>query len=251
MSRTFAIGDVHGEIEHLEVLLSRLPLEADDTLVFLGDYLDRGPASAEVIATVRERSASAGARVVALRGNHEDAWLRVVDRGWPEFVIPAGNGCLEAMRSFTGAPGGTGAPSAEEMSSLLAGDFFPDDVLEWMRSLPYFYEDEHAIYVHAGVPQRDGRWLHPAEVEERAVLLWTRSEQMFREYRGKTLVIGHTATELLPPELSDHTPADPTDLWAGEDIIAIDTGCGKGGFLTAVELPGRVVYESRTPGEGP
>jgi serine/threonine protein phosphatase 1 len=69
---------------------------------------------------------------------------------------------------------------------------------------------------------------------------------MFTDYRGKTLVVGHTVTKLLPPELWSHTPAAPKDLWAGENVIAIDTGCGEGGFLTAVDLPGRVVYESRS-----
>ena len=246
-ARTFAIGDVHGEIGHLQRLLSLLPpLGNGDTLVFLGDYLDRGPCSAEVVREVRHLTESAPCRVVALRGNHEDAWLRVIERGWPEFVIPVGNGCAQTYRSFTGASGdGEAAPSASEFTSMLAGDFFPADVVEWMRQLPYWYEDEHAIYVHAGVPERNGVWQHPSEVEERAALLWTRAEAMFRDYRGKTLVIGHTSTQLLPPELSHHTPADPTDLWAGEAIIALDTRCGSGGFLTAVELPARNVYESR------
>lgn len=248
-ARTFAIGDIHGEIEHLRVLMTRLPrLTRNDTLVFVGDYLDRGPASAEVVQAVRDMAAeSDGPRVIALRGNHEDAWLRVADRGWPEFVIPANNGCLATLRSFTGgpAPGLADMPAAGELESMRAADFFPADVVAWMRELPYWYEDDHAIYVHAGVPERDGRWLHPSEVDEPAVLMWTRAAAMFRDYRGKTLVIGHTATSLLPPELSGHTPADPDDLWAGEDIIAIDTACGKGGFLTAVELPARTVYESR------
>ena len=59
------------------------------------------------------------------------------------------------------------------------------------------------------------------------------------------VVVGHTSTSLLPPEHSRFTPEDPTDMWAGEAVVAIDTGCGKGGFLTAVELPTQKVYESR------
>jgi serine/threonine protein phosphatase 1 len=248
--RTFAIGDIHGDLEQLRALLAKLPpLGADDTLVFVGDYLDRGPASAEIVQTVRGLAADAGCKVVALRGNHEDAWLRVIDRGWPEFLLPAPNGCLATLRSYTGGePVLEGEmPSAEEFGLMLDGRFFPEDVVAWMRALPVWYEDEHAIYVHAGVPELDGRWLHPSEVEDPAVLMWTRAEAMFREYRGKTLVIGHTATAYLPPELSHYTPADPADLWAGEAIVAIDTGCGNGGFLTAVELPARLVYESRDP----
>ena len=82
--------------------------------------------------------------------------------------------------------------------------------------------------------------------------LWTRSEKFFREYRGKRVVIGHTKTALLPAELSTWTVDDPSDMWAGECVVAIDTGCGKGGFLTAVELPSLTVFESRdAPGETP
>ena len=247
-NRTFAIGDVHGDLEHLLTLLSRFPpLDPDDTIVFLGDYLDRGPASAQVIAAVRALQAGhAACEVVALRGNHEDAWLRAIDHGWPEFVLPPQNGCAAAMRSFTGGRPAEDQPATPaEMDMLLSGRFFPPDVVAWMRELPWWYEDEHAIYVHAGVPRQDGRWLHPGQVENRMVLLWTRAKEMFLEYRGKTLVIGHTVTSFLPAELCEHSPCDPDDLWAGENIIALDTGCGKGGFLTAVELPSRTVYESR------
>lgn len=240
--RTFVIGDLHGDIEALRVVLGRLPrLGAYDTLVFLGDYLDRGPDSAAVIDLVRrELPRSTPARVVALRGNHEDAWLRVVDHGWPEFVLPPGNGCAAALRSFVGRD-----PTADDLRAMYSGAFLPAEVVAWMRALPYWYEDEHAIYVHAGLPLQDGAFPHPADVREKASLLWSRSRSFFLNYRGKLVICGHTTTDLLPQELSHYTPDDPDDLWAGDAVWAIDTGAGKGGFLTAVELPGRVVYESR------
>lgn len=246
--RTFAIGDIHGELDQLRALIAKLPpLDDDDTLVFLGDYLDRGPKSEEVVRVVRAFARDLGCKVVTLRGNHEDAWLRVVDRGWPEFVFPVSNGCLATMRSYSGGevPEGGAMPKLEEADALFAGSFFPPDVLAWMRELPYWYEDEHAIYVHAGLTQKDGAFPHPRDAEPQTALLWTRTQAFFREYRGKRVVVGHTKTELLPPELSTYTPEDPTDLWAGECVLALDTGCGSGGFLTAVELPSLTVYESR------
>ena len=247
--RTFAIGDVHGETGHLFKLLSCLPtLDSGDTLVFLGDYVDRGPHSAAVVQFIRDLPENTKARVIALRGNHEDAWLRVVDRGWDQFVLPPGNGCLAAMRSYTGGPvpQENEVPRPDEEMILTNGAFFPDDVVEWFRSLPYWYEDDHAIYVHAGLPASEGEgFTHPSEVEDSQVLLWLRDEHFFRNYRGKLVVFGHTRTEYLPPELSGYTPDDPSDLWAGEHVVGIDTGCGNGGFLTAFELPGLNVYESR------
>jgi len=69
--------------------------------------------------------------------------------------------------------------------------------------------------------------------------------QFFLDYRGKLVVVGHTSTDNLPPELSSFTPEDPLDMWVGENVIVTDTGCGKGGFLTCLELPAKRTYESR------
>jgi serine/threonine protein phosphatase 1 len=248
-NRTLAIGDIHGDLESLKMLLERLPpLDSTDTIVFLGDYVDRGPQSAQVIDFVRNvLPKHTKAKIVCLRGNHEDAWLRVVDQGWPEFILPAGNGCLACLRSFVGGAevDDDPQPTQNEIEMMLRGTFFPPDVVEWMRALPYWYEDDHGLYVHAGIPRKDGRWLHPSEVEDPIVLLWLRSREFFLDYRGKLVICGHTMTRTLPPEISSYTPDDPDDLWAGEAVFAIDTGCGKGGFLTCVELPELLVYESR------
>ncbi|MCC6215811.1 MAG: serine/threonine protein phosphatase [Polyangiaceae bacterium] len=246
--RTFAIGDIHGETEHLFRLLHTFPaLDADDTVVFLGDYVDRGPRSNEIVEYVRTFHERTAAKVVALRGNHEDAWLRVVDQGWDEFVLPPGNGCLSCLRSYTGGPRPREGelPMPGEHLLLTSGGFFPEEDLEWFRGLPHWYEDEHAIYVHAGLPRKEGVFLHPRDVSPPMPLLWCRDEHFFREYRGKLVVFGHTRTEYLPEELSGYTPDDPSDLWAYESVVGIDTGCGNDGFLTAIELPAMNVYESR------
>jgi serine/threonine protein phosphatase 1 len=246
--RTFAIGDIHGEADHLARLLGRLPmLDADDTVVFLGDYLDRGPRSKEIVDALMSFPARTPAKVVCLRGNHEDAWVRVYREGWDEFVLVPGNGCLATVRSFTGGTPPTKGelPGRKDMMPLTTGMFFPDAVVHWLEGLPYWYEDANAIYVHAGLPREGERFLHPSEVTDRLVLLWIRTEDFFRNYRGKRVVFGHTPTEFLPQELSSHTPLDPSDAFMGVDVIGTDTGCGEGGFLTAVELPAIQVYESR------
>ena len=250
MQRTFAIGDIHGDLQTLQVLLARLPaLGPDDTLVFLGDYLDRGPASRQTVELLRHTlPKETPARIVALKGNHEDGWLRHVrEGGWPEFVVPQSNGCMACVRSYLGttAPPDDGRPSKEEFQALLSGTVLPEDVLAWMAALPHWFEDAHAIYVHAGLPQRDGRWLHPGEVTDPRVLLWERSAEFFRGYEGKRVVCGHTPVTTLPQEISEYTPLDSTDLFQHKSVLAIDTGCGKGGFLTALELPAGRVYESR------
>jgi serine/threonine protein phosphatase 1 len=243
--RTFAIGDIHGDLVRLRTLLPRLPsLTSDDTLVFLGDYVDRGDSSREVVRTVMTLTRYTPAKVVCLRGNHEDAWLVVRERGWPEFVLPEGNGCWDTLRSYTGKPAPGTLPARPEWDALVSGSFFPDEHVAWMRSLPIWYEDEHAIYVHAGLPMVDGQFPHPKDLADPRPMLWQRSEAFFRQYEGKRVVCGHTPTETLP-DLSTYTPDDPTDAWMRSSVVAIDTGCGRGGFLTAIELPSLRVFESR------
>ncbi len=122
--RTFAIGDIHGEIQHLAGLLSLFPdLGERDTLVFLGDYLDRGPHSRELIEYLIALPSLTRAKVVCLRGNHEDAWLRVCSQGWDEFLLPARNGCLATYRSFTGGsmPTEFEMPRQHEMLEMSTG----------------------------------------------------------------------------------------------------------------------------------
>jgi serine/threonine protein phosphatase 1 len=243
--RTVAIGDLHGGYKELRVLLSRLPpLASADTLVFMGDYLDRGPDAALVIDYLRNQlPRRTPARIVYLRGNHEDAWLKVVDGGWPEFLAPPTNGCWATYLSFSGVKAEDLGP--QDYEAFVTGAFFPPAVVEWMRALPFWYEDEHAIYVHAGLLEGEGGFVHPSKASDPRPLLWVRTEAFFRTYRGKRVVCGHTVTEFLPQELSSFTPWDPKDLWLGESVVGIDTGCGAGGFLTAVDLPAVACYESR------
>ncbi|OIP29357.1 MAG: hypothetical protein AUK47_27615 [Deltaproteobacteria bacterium CG2_30_63_29] len=246
-NRTFAIGDIHGDLGALNTLLDKLPeLDRDDTLVFLGDYLDRGPHSAQVINKLRvELPESTPAKVVTLMGNHEEAWLKVSEGQMPNFVLHAGNGCLACYRSFLTQPGSAVQPSIEELKDMLSCKFFPEPVFAWMKALPYWYEDEHAIYVHAGIQRVEGEWVHPSKTDDPSRLLWLRSKEFYRFYNEKRVIVGHTPTQFLPPNLSSYTPDVHDDMWVNESVHVIDTGCGKGGFLTALELPSVRVYESR------
>lgn len=244
--RTFAIGDIHGERDALERVLSRLPaLDAHDTIVFLGDYVDRGPHSAEVIELVRhglpERTP---ARVVPLMGNHEEAWLRVLEGRSQHFVVKASNGCVAFLRSYQGLPSTDEDPSAEDFDAMLTGAFLPAAVVDWMRTLRRWYEDEHAIYVHAGLKQDGDSWLHPSASADDKRFLWERSKAFYRTYVGKPVVVGHTPTKYLADN-GEHTAADSAETHCSPYAHLIDTGAGQGGFLTALELPAMRLYDSR------
>lgn len=249
-ARTIAVGDIHGDMDQLLALMARLPaLNAEDTILFIGDYLDRGPHSAEVVRFLREDlRRNTSANIVTLRGNHEDAWLKIIAGERTNFPLSANNGCLATLRSFTaGQPAVPGEfpTSQEEMEALISGSFFPAEVAAWMERLPFFHEDDHAIFVHGGLPTRGGAWMHPAQYPDPSQLVWCRDAVFFTEYRGKRVVFGHTPASHLPQDLSIHTPNDPSDVYISGDVIGIDTGCGREGFLSAIELPSLAVYESR------
>ena len=246
MERTVVIGDIHGDLTHLERLLGKLPeLDQGDTIVFLGDYLDRGPQSAEVIERVETLRTAFPGRCVTLRGNHEDAWLRSLDDPNPGFLMPEQNGCRQTMRSLTDCQGL--GDYELTMRLLQPKTWFPQTLHEWMQRLPTWYEDAHGIYVHAGLEGEGSTWLHPSLSNSRN-LMWCREPDFFRHYGGKRLVFGHTLTSELP---TDHLSFfakifdDSSDVWMRGSLIGIDTGCGKGGFLSAIELPSGTVYESR------
>jgi len=252
-ARTFVVGDIHGDLEALTRLLDKLPtFTTDDTLVFLGDYVDRGPHPKGVVDLIRGLSATTPAKVVCLRGNHEDEWCQSYESPHAPFLVQVANGCAATFRSFSG---GKPLESDEETihvdeypRMLDVASWFPADVVEWMKALPLWHEDDHGIYVHAGL-QKDGAggWKHPRDCDPQS-LLWMREPSFYEGYEGKRLVFGHTLVKELPlghlgtfKKLFD----DPNDVWVRGQLIGLDTGAGKGGFLSAVELPSMKVYESR------
>lgn len=243
VGRTFAIGDIHGELAHLNRLLAKLPpLFSEDTLVFLGDYLDRGPQSIEVVERIESLRQSERCAVITLRGNHEDAWLETLDAPNPGFLLPEGNGCRALLRSVVDVSAMDDLK--QTMLLLQPQEWFPAGLRSWMEALPFFYEDEHAIYVHAGLDGEGHEWMHPRMGRQRP-LLWMRERDFFQGYSGKRVVFGHTDTSSLPPDGVASTPDHVREVWRRGDLIGIDTGCGRSGFLSCIELPADRVYDSR------
>jgi serine/threonine protein phosphatase 1 len=246
VGRTFVVGDIHGDRAALDRLMARLPSPAaGDTVIFLGDYVDRGPDPKGVVDAVRAYVAASPAKVVTLRGNHEDKWVQSWERPDLPYLLQWGNGCAQTFRSYTG-----GVPLKEEESldipeiqkMIEVSHWLPAEIHAWMAGLPLWYEDDYAVYVHAGL-ERDGRggWKHPRDCASKP-LLWMREKAFFKGYHGKRLCFGHTPIAELP--LPDDEK-DPSKAWVRDDLVGLDTGCGKGGFLTAVELPSMTFYDSR------
>ena len=214
--RIFAIGDVHGCAGKLATLLERLPLDAQrDTLIFLGDLIDRGPGSMEVIETIC-RLQRQGVEVVGLIGNHEYL-LREYQRSGDTLLLPylRANGIEATLTSY-------GAASQRGLIDL---SFMPPEHRAFLGTLRPYWETDDFIFVHAGIMPGI-----PLAEHDLPTLCEKRGEFLTREVPiGKRVIFGHTpfATPLLTPTK-----------------IGIDTGAVYGNLLTAVELPAVRFYHA-------
>jgi serine/threonine protein phosphatase 1 len=214
MSRKiFAVGDIHGSFEKLEALMKILPWrkDSDDLLLFIGDYVDRGPNSREVVEYLVNLKKDGG-NFIFLKGNHEkmlvDFYVHQKDQ-----MLYVANGGAETIASYV--EGGIGRRAFE----------LPREHLEFLLSLQLIYETDDYIFVHAGL--RDGI---PLDQQSEEDLLWIREEFIYSTYDwNRRVVFGHTALET--PFV---TPAK----------IGIDTGAVYGNKLTAVELPSMKFYQA-------
>jgi serine/threonine protein phosphatase 1 len=214
---TCAIGDVHGHIGKLEALLDRCTRYCAGRamqLVFIGDYVDRGPDSRAVIELLLDLIARNPGDVICLSGNHEAV------------VLAAAEGRLDAlpdkptMEVWLGRNGG-GAATLANYGVAHARDL-PPEHLAWMAALPLFHDDGMRFFAHAGV--RPGR---PLDQQRRADLLWIR--EPFLSYTGmfeRLIVHGHTPVAARVPDLRANR-------------LNLDSGAGYDGPLTAAVFDDR------------
>lgn len=180
---TYVVGDIHGRLKLLDQLIRDVPWNVRrDKIVFLGDLIDRGDDSPGVVDRVMEL-ADANANVVTLRGNHEQMLLDCLEYGELNWLIPE-NGGQATLKSY-----GINLNEIEDISDIK----IPDEHLEFLASLPFYHEDDEAIYVHAGLVPGE----RPAETDP-DILIWTRDIDFYKGYYGKLCFFGHTPTHYLP-----------------------------------------------------
>ena len=222
---TFVIADLHGRLDLLELAYARIMLNASSgTIIHLGDYVDRGPQSRQIIEwLIDDATIPLGFKRICLKGNHEDMMVETLtaplDPSWW-----VGNGGGATLVSY----GEAGVPAKH---------------VEWMSALPHVHEDAHRVYVHAGV---DPTLPMPHQTDE--TLLWYRYPSGANiGFGGKHVVHGHTPNPG-GPELFEHRTNLDTYSWkTGRLFVAVFDDERPGGPVHLLNLADANSNQAPTP----
>ncbi len=208
--RIIAVGDIHGHAAALAALIRLIQLQPGDTLVTLGDYVDRGPDSKGVLDQLIELENQC--HLVPLMGNHEEMMLGAKE-GRDNFKFWMRFGGDAALDSY--GPGRT-------MSLVPWGHW------AFLKTLRHYHETNGHFFVHANYfPNR------PLQEQDTQTLFWRPLENNDlpgRHYSGKTAVLGHT------PQMNGK-------ILDVDHLVCIDTGCGHGGLLTALDVASGGIWQ--------
>jgi serine/threonine protein phosphatase 1 len=212
--RTLAIGDIHGCLPALETLLAAIQPQTDDTLVLLGDYVDRGPQTRQTLdrLILLQRQC----RLVPLLGNHDDMLLNVYDgqtQLYIDWLMFGGNATLESY-------------------DTLRPQDIPAEHIAFLRGCRLFYETPKHFFVHGSYVAK-----LPLEAQPRETLLWEslKTRQPGPHRSGKTAIVGHTSQK----------SGKPLDLGY---LKCIDTRCYETGWLTALDIESGHVWQANMSG---
>jgi serine/threonine protein phosphatase 1 len=211
----YAIGDIHGSLASLERLMEKINPDLQRArLLFVGDYIDRGPRSKGVVDyIIRLKNLAPSGQVICLKGNHEAMFLDFLQGREKEFFLF--NGGLATLEDYWG-------DEWLDQENLV----LPPDHRQFYEDLQLYYETADYIFVHGGL--KPGVALADQQEED---LLWIRGEFITsQEDFGRRVIFGHTPFRqpLIMP-----------------NKIGIDTGAVYGNFLTAVKLPDEEFFSDR------
>ncbi|MFO0935704.1 MAG: metallophosphoesterase family protein [Gemmataceae bacterium] len=202
--RLLAIGDVHGCTMQLDALWKAIAPTPADTIVFLGDYVDRGPDSKGVIDRLIEWKS--GFNLVCLRGNHELMMQRSKeDRDERKIWLQVGG--ADTLASYSPVPGRMG--KFEDV---------PPEHEEFLDSLVDYYESESAVFVHANLDASK-----PLDEQIEDELFWRPLDEPIELPSGKRVICGHTSQK----------SGKILDL---KSTLCIDTYVYGGGSLTCLDV---------------
>ncbi len=214
MRRTIAIGDIHGCLEALDALLDAIKPTKNDTIVTVGDYVDRGPDSRGVIERLMQLEETTN--LIPLMGNHEEMLIAVLDRqmepyGW------LNHGGVETMESYG-----------------FSGDLncIPPSHRDFLKRLGEYYENDTHFVVHANYDPDQELADQPSDL-----LRWVKISNVLPgpHLSGKKAIVGHTHDR-------------QGEIFQVPHLVCIDTYCYGGKWLTAMELETGKVWQANPDG---
>lgn len=234
--KTYAIADLHGRFDLLLSAYKRLigGNHSGGTIVHLGDYVDRGPDSRQIIEFLMDPlTVPPGWKRVCLKGNHEAMMSQVCRTGglvswW------MGNGGGRTLISF-------GHPTTGNVDVGIV----PTNVLDWIDSLPLYIEDEHRVFVHAGVI--DGLPLADHGEEILSWIIYGDSDES--GYGDKHVVHGHHQFEDGPKLYAGRTDLDTLAWYTGRLVIGVFDDDKAGGPVSTIEVIGPTYDELMMEGK--
>jgi len=196
-----AIGDIHGFDTALAELLKRIAPQPNDTIVTLGDVVDRGPDSDKVIE--RLIALATHCNLVSIRGNHDDIMLTICDGGQQFFDMWLTFGGAQTCDSYGKVPKNV-----------------PEEHIEFLRGMLPYYETKNHFFTHGNY-----WWDQPLEKQNWGELCWQGLSSWIprKHISGKTAIVGHSSQK-------------DGKILRRDGLICIDTGVYCGGPLTAMEV---------------
>jgi serine/threonine protein phosphatase 1 len=215
--RHLAIGDIHGCFSALQCLADFVPIQSDDVLITLGDYVNRGPDSFAVLDWLIARHRRG--QLVPLRGNHEIMMLEARESGeserrWLEY---GGDKTLQSYAHFAGAGGFADIPEAH-------WSFLEKDLASW-------HEIDTHFFVHANAYAD-----MPLAEQPDFMLYWERFDDPPPHESGKIMVCGHTSQKTGLPRSIGHA-------------VCIDTWAYGKGWLTCLDVASGKYWQAKQTGE--
>lgn len=212
--RVLAVGDIHGCLTPFLKLYERLEVTDNDLVIFLGDYVDRGPESLAALEWIARESRKPN--VIALRGNHEQTLLDCLAGRFANRFFGGGIGTVREVRA-----------------AMKTDPMLPLRVVQTIRRMPLYHRltigGREYIFCHAGVDAQFDP-APPIEYQSPDKIVWVR-EEFYNHYAGEaTYVVGHTPVQFL-----GHEPL-PIKV-EGRNIWMIDTGscCAESGRITCLD----------------
>ncbi|MEK4300379.1 metallophosphoesterase family protein [Oceanobacillus sp. FSL W8-0428] len=226
--RILAISDIHGCYKELVELLQLNDYNPEeDQLILLGDYIDRGPESKQTVTYIM-KLVDEGA--IALRGNHDQMFIEFIFSNNPDkqrrYLINGGMTTLETYVGEDYFPNNAAEEHLHSAKQLIKEK--DSEHLEFLSNLPYYYETEKHLFVHAGINPLLADWRDTPDYDK----IWIRQEFLGVDHPYDfTVVHGHTPTQSIRGNKDN-------SIFFGNKKIDIDGACAYGGRLNCLIITG-------------